>query len=455
MKYLFILLFFGMALAQEAPQSRAQIGLSFAPVVKKTANSVVNIYTTRKLVGRDNMPTIFNDPFFSQFFGGQLRQRREESSLGSGVIVHSSGLVVTNHHVINGADIIKIATNDNKEYTATLLAADAKFDLAVLKIQGGNNFTPLPMGDSDAVEIGDLVLAIGNPFGVGQTVTSGIISALARHTDSGSEVQSFIQTDAAINPGNSGGALVGMDGKLIGVNAAIFSQSGGYQGIGFAIPVNLVKKYVENARLGRQFIRPYFGFTAKDVDSNISAALKLDKNNGFIIERIIKNSPAHNAGLQEGDVVQTMNKQPIQDFSEFKFKTATLNIGDNIELMVIRRGRENSIKLTLGTPPENPPRQLTKIIQKSPLQGISFANLSPLVNEENNFPLDAVGVGIIKIDNDSIAERIGFQLGDRIISINNQKTENINQLQNILKSNPNGWVIEIVRGDQILTLQLR
>jgi S1-C subfamily serine protease len=268
------------AMAQDArtvPQSRSEMQLSFALLVKQTANAVVNVYAERVVERR----SIFaGDPFFEEFFGQRMPNRTEkQSSLGSGVIVGRNGLVVTNNHVIEGADDIKVALADGREFPCKIILKDDRLDLAVLKIQSDGPFDIVPIGDSDAVEVGDLVLAMGNPFGVGQTVTSGIVSALARNQISNGDFGFFIQTDAAINPGNSGGGLINMKGELIGINTAIFSRGGGSNGVGFAIPANLVKVFVASAEGGNgSFIRPFVGATFEPVTSDVAEALWLERS---------------------------------------------------------------------------------------------------------------------------------------------------------------------------------
>ncbi len=268
------------------PQSRSEMQLSFAPLVKQTANAVVNVYAERVVERR----SIFaGDPFFEEFFGQRMPNRTEkQSSLGSGVIVGRNGLVVTNNHVIEGADDIKVALADGREFPCKIILKDDRLDLAVLKIQSDGPFDIVPIGDSDAVEVGDLVLAMGNPFGVGQTVTSGIVSALARNQISNGDFGFFIQTDAAINPGNSGGGLINMKGELIGINTAIFSRGGGSNGVGFAIPANLVKVFVASAEGGNgSFIRPFVGATFEPVTSDVAEALGLERARGALVTAVV------------------------------------------------------------------------------------------------------------------------------------------------------------------------
>ncbi|MBT3702547.1 MAG: trypsin-like serine protease, partial [Alphaproteobacteria bacterium] len=299
------------------PDSRQQVQLSFAPLVKRVRPAVVNIYT-RKVVKKSFRSPFFNDPFFKRFFGEKFAlgapRERIQNSLGSGVIVRADGLVVTNHHVIKGADEITVALADRREFAAEIVVKDERTDLAVLRIDPrGEVLSHLELIDSDNLEVGDLVLAIGNPFGVGQTVTSGIVSALARTQVGVADFASFIQTDAAINPGNSGGALVTMGGKLAGVNTAIFSRSGGSNGIGFAIPANMVRSVIDGAVSGGEIVRPWLGASGQAVTRDIAQAQGLDRPGGVLINSLFKGGPAQNAGLKVGDIVTAVDDHEIFD----------------------------------------------------------------------------------------------------------------------------------------------
>jgi Do/DeqQ family serine protease len=294
---------------RQTPASKAEVQLSFAPLVKQAAPAVVNVYGVRREQRQRN--AIFDDPLFREFFGGGKQgQERVQQSVGSGVIVGSDGYVVTNHHVIEGMTEVKIALADRREFDADIVLRDPRTDLAVLRVKnaGEARLTSIPLGDSDVVEVGDIVLAIGNPFGVGQTVTQGIVSALARTQVGISDYQFFIQTDAAINPGNSGGALVDMQGRLVGINTAIFSRSGGSHGIGFAVPVNMLKIVIESARGGGATVkRPWFGARLDSVDREKAEALGLDRPTGALVTNVIEKSPASDARLQRGDVITAVD----------------------------------------------------------------------------------------------------------------------------------------------------
>ncbi len=335
--------------AQEraTPESAAQIRLSFAPVVKQAAPAVVNVFTRRVVTRRDH--PFAGNPFFDQFmrdFGGMTRQRME-SSLGSGVIMRGDGIVVTNAHVVEDAVEVRVALADRREYDAEIIFADAPSDLAVLSLRGARGLPALAPRDAADLEVGDLVLAIGNPFGVGQTVTHGIVSAIARSAGRRGGGY-FIQTDAAINPGNSGGALVDIDGRLVGVNTAILSRGGGSIGIGFAIPVSLVQRAVDSALRGeRQLVRPWAGVRGQTVTADIAQALGMERPAGVVIAEMHPASPLREAGLRVGDVVTAFEGEPTDTPEEFSFRLAAMGVGGEAAVTYTRRGQERSARMRL------------------------------------------------------------------------------------------------------------
>ncbi len=431
------------------PQSAAQMQLSFAPVVAKVAPSVVNVYSRRVV-----RQALFNDPLFSRFFGQGPMSTRVQQSLGSGVIVRADGIILTNNHVINGAQEIKVALPDRREYPAKVVLADSRTDLAVLKIDTkGERLPALPFGDSDRIQVGDLVLAIGDPFGVGQTVTSGIISALARTQIGASDYQFFIQTDAAINPGNSGGALVTLDGRLIGINSAIYSQTGGNIGIGFAIPSNMARLVVEGA-LGGGIKRPWFGADSQAVTSDLAPGLGLKRPEGVVVTEVYPGSAAAAAGLAKGDVVLAIDNFEVDDPQALRYRVATLKPGDNAAIKLLHDGAERNVAVKVTVPPELPPRQETVIAGNNPMQGAKVANLSPAVADEMHFDLFAKGVVVESVAPGSTAARFGFQAGDVVRQINNQKIANVAGLKTAL-TGAQGWAMAVQRGDQVLTLSVQ
>lgn len=441
------------------PESRQQVTLSYAPVVKRTAPAVVNIYA-KKVIKRRSSPTLFDDPLFKRFFGddfpfGGAPRERIQNSLGSGVLVRSDGVVVTNHHVIEDAQEITVVLSDRREFEAEVVLADDRTDIAVLRIDPGDEALPaIELGDSDALEVGDIVLAIGNPFGVGQTVTSGIISALARTRVGVSDYRSFIQTDAAINPGNSGGALVGMDGRLVGVNTAIFSKSGGSMGIGFAVPANMVRAVVLSAIEGRPLVRPWLGFDGRAVTADLALALDMPRPVGVIVEKIYEGGPAEMAGLAPGDVVMSVDGHDVEDAQALRFRLATRRIGETVNMTVLRKGKERSIAMALEAPPEIPPRNETLLEGRQPLAGAKIANLSPALVEELGLKGQPRGVFVLGVVRGSPAARLGVRPGDILVSINDNEIELVRDAIGQLAEDAGSWDIAIKRGERILQVNV-
>ena len=448
------------AAEERIPENRTQIQLTFAPLVREVAPAVVNIYAKKTVTERSGFGPLFNDPFFKRFFGdrfdfGQPRER-VQNSLGSGVIVDEDGVVVTNHHVIAGADEVRVVLNDRREFDAEILLSDERTDIAVVKLLEADRDIPhVEFGDSDSLAVGDLVLAIGNPFGVGQTVTSGIVSGLARTSVGISDYQSFIQTDAAINPGNSGGALVGMNGKIVGINTAIFSRSGGSNGIGFAVPANMARAVVESAVEGRPLVRPWIGFAGRDVDVDMANALELETPHGVIVEEIREDGPADEAGLKPGDVIMTIDGKPIGDAQNLRFRLATKGVGETVELGYIRDGESDATQFTLVAPPEEPPRDPVTVQSGAPLAGATFMNLSPALSQEIGMPTDRTGVVIFKVARNSPASRYGMKPGDILLEINGWPIPSTERLREILRNADGGWRILIDRDGKRLSLRVR
>lgn len=434
--------------AKAVPQSAAEMQLSFAPLVKKTSGSVVNVYAERVVERRS---PFLDDPFFEQFFGQRMPNRTEkQSSLGSGVIATADGMVITNNHVVEGADDIKVALADGREYPCELVMKDERVDLAVLRIKSKDRFAPLPIGNSDGVEVGDLVLAIGNPFGVGQTVTSGIVSALARNQVVKSEFGFFIQTDAAINPGNSGGALMNMKGELIGINTAIFSRGGGSNGVGFAIPANLVKAFLAAAERGATSLeRPYIGATFEPVTSEVASALGLTRARGALVVKVVEGGPADKAGLKPGEVVTAVNGIEVEHPDALGYRLTTAGLGSAVTLDVSDNGEPRQAKLTLAGPPETQPRDERLLKGNNPLAGALVANLSPRLADELRVPSELKGVIVTRIKRGSPADQVGFQQNDIILSLNGTPVESTATLEGQLSQDDGFWQLEINRGGRI------
>jgi Do/DeqQ family serine protease len=431
---------------KQVPKTTAEMQLSFAPLVKKTAPAVVNVYANKQVV-----PFYSRDPFFEEFFGQQMPNRsQKQSSLGSGVIVSSDGLIVTNTHVIANADDIRVALSDGREFAAKIVLKDDRLDLAMLRIQApGGGFSFLPVGDSDAIEVGDLVLAIGNPFGVGQTVTSGIVSGLARNKIGEGDFSFFIQTDASINPGNSGGALINMAGELVGINTAILSSGGGSNGIGFAIPANLVKVFIAAAQGGEQgFTRPYIGASFEPVTPDMAEALGLKVARGALVTKVVADSPAAKAGLKPGEVVVAVNGHEVEHPDALGYRLTTAGLGTTVKLSVSDNGQPHDVSLKLERAPESRPKDERLIDGRNPFAGALVANLSPKVAEELQMTPEAQGVVVEDIARGSPAARLGFAPRDIIVNVNGVDIDSTERLQSVIDNQPDFWRVEIDRGGQ-------
>lgn len=429
---------------RQVPSSRSDLIQSFSPLVKKTAPAVVNVYADRTVVRRSPFE---GDPFFEQFFGRSLPHRtQKQSSLGSGVIVDPSGIIVTNNHVISGADEVRVALSDGREFESEVILKDERFDLAVLKLNAEGEFPTIGFGDSDALEVGDIVLAIGNPFGVGQTVTSGIVSALARNQLGISDFGFFIQTDAAINPGNSGGALIDMNGDLIGINTAIFSRSGGSNGIGFAIPANLVRAFVLSAEAGRKhFDPPYIGATFQAVTPDIAEALGMEKSSGALVVSVEAEGPAAKAGLKPGDVITGFNGQTIEHPDALGYRLATASAGDQVTLDVFGRDGATDVAVTLEKTPEEQIVRPVAIRGDNPFAGISVAPLTRTVKDRLRLPSEIEGLVVTAVNPRSPAAQYGFRERDVITGINGVPVSEAEVLQAALDES--GYLIrfELIR----------
>ncbi len=443
------------SLAQERvlPQAQSEFQLSFAPLVREVIPAVVNVYATQRLQQQSNSP-FMNDPFFQRFFGGRgfgVPQSRVQSALGSGVIVSPAGIVVTNNHVIADATDIKIVLSDKREFEAEVILKDELTDLAVLRVvEPTEAFPALELGDSDALEVGDLVLAVGNPFGVGQTVTSGIVSALARTRVGISDYQFFIQTDAAINPGNSGGALVDMSGKLVGINTAIYSRSGGSNGIGFAIPVNMARVVIESAQTGGIVLRPWFGAEMQAVTAEIAESIGMQRPTGVMIAAVGSRGPARSGGLEVGDVILSVDGVDIGGPQALNYRLATRGIGGAASLMVLRRGQEIPVTIGLEAPPEDPPRNETMVDGRNPFSGATVANLSPALAVELRRGFDETGVVVMQIEAQSRANQLRLRRGDIIREVNGKDIQRVDDLVQALGAQVRDWALAVERDGRVI-----
>lgn len=444
--------------AVTVPQSQADITQSFSPIVKQTAPAVVNVFSS-KIVTETNCP--YSDPFWRAFYCGrniQTRESRQQNSLGSGVIVSSDGVIVTNNHVVEEGDEFKVVLNDRREFPAELVMKDARTDLAVLKVDlNGASLPKLDYADTRSVEVGDLVMAIGNPFGVGQTVTTGIVSALAR-TDVGvSDFASFIQTDASINPGNSGGALVDMRGRLVGVNTMIFSRGGGSNGVGFAIPAEMVKRVVDAAVNGGSLVRPWLGAQGEGVTAPIAASLGMDRPRGVLLGDIYDGGPADNAGLRAGDVVVSVDGREVFDERGMKFVAATKAAGETVAVQYLRAGRERIANVRMAPPPGTTEAELKQVQGRNPFAGAVLAELSPALAEESGldpFRFDS-GMIVYRVPRGTMAARLGLRPNDIIQEVNGKVIRTSRDLEDAIAAGGAVWNLAIERNGQRIETSVR
>jgi serine protease Do len=406
-------------------------GSSFAPIVKKVAPSVVKVFVTMK--ASENPMANSDMDFFRRFFGGEgLNQFNpgqphspSEHGLGSGVIVSPDGYILTNNHVVNNASEIQVALNDGRQFAAKVIGTDPQTDVALIKINA-DNLPALTLADSDKVEIGDVVLAIGNPFGIGQTVTKGIVSAKDR-TTSGDGDEDFIQTDAAINPGNSGGALVDTEGRLVGINSAILTHSGGNQGIGFAVPSNLCRWVMDSLVKNGRVERGLLGVMIQNLTPDLAKAFKLDRTTGALVGDVSPGGPADKAGLKSGDVITQFNGQPIQDASQLKLRVAESAPGSTAQVSVSRNGESKTFDVTLSSTPDNKVAKADGNRGTAPreaLAGVGVADLDQSTRAELNIPQNVQGAVITEVAPDSAAYESGLRTGDVITELNRQPVKN-------------------------------
>jgi serine protease Do len=404
---------------------QAPLGTGFTPIVERALPAVVNISSSKtvKTDGGRAMP-FFNDPFFRQFFGDQFGQQfqapreRRERSLGSGVILTSDGYILTNNHVVDGATDIKVSLSDKRELKARLVGRDPKTDIAVLKIDA-TGLPVLTLGDSDKTRVGEIVLAIGDPFGVGETVTMGIVSATGRGNLDIEDYEDFIQTDAAINPGNSGGALINARGELVGINTAILTGGGGgNQGIGFAIPINLARQVMDQILKTGHVVRGYLGVMIQPVTPALAKAFGLAEVKGAIVGDVTKDSPAARAGLAKGDVIVAMNGQPVKDSLELRLKVAQTPPGTEVKFTLRRSGSEKDVTVKLGELPEKAQSTSGGEAAGSPLSGVKVEDLTPDIAEQVGVARGTLGVVVDSVADGSPASDAGLRRGDVIEEVN-------------------------------------
>lgn len=431
---------------------------TFAPVARKAIPAVVNIYTARRVQASQDLSPLLNDPFFRQFLGDAFRMAlprdRIERTLGSGVLLRPEGIVVTNHHVIRDAEAIRVVLSDRREFEARVALRDEQTDLAVLKLVEVKEPLPfLPLGNADTLNVGDLVLAVGNPLGIGQTVTSGIVSALARTQVGVSDFRSFIQTDAAINQGNSGGALVDMNGQLVGINTAIFSTNpqGGSIGIGFAIPSTMVGQVLYALDHGGKVVRPWTGLQVEPVTPAVAEAIGMAKPEGALVAAVYPGGPGDKAGIRPGDVIVKLDDRPVQDDEHYRFQVALQRPEGAGVHHVIREGRTITCSLAWQPAEEasTPPAMLEG---QHPLSGAEVQDISPALIAQYHLPMVKEGVVVRSVRRRSLAGRWGLEPGDRILSVNNRRIPSVSGLRGAMKSR-GPWRIHIGRGGDTLVLE--
>lgn len=442
---------------RQVPQSRSEVLMSYSPVVKQVSPAVVNIFTKR-IINTQPSP-LLDDPFFSFFFGGGrggVPQERVQGSLGSGVLVKNDGTIITNYHVIKGAQLIQVQLADRREFEAEVELVDERTDLAVLKINAGDENLPIiELANSDDVEVGDIVLALGNPFGVGQTVTTGIVSATSRTTGGVNDLNFFLQTDAAVNPGNSGGALVGLDGRLMGINTAIFSRSGGSNGIGFAIPSNMVSSVIKALENNGEIVRPWVGIDGQTVDGMTADSLGLARPGGVVIDDVYPGSPAEAAGLMPSDVILMVGDREVNDLQAYQFRIATQDPTSKVRLTIFRGGKNELVEVQLTPLPEEPARNLTRMDGQHFFRDVTFGNLSPKFADELGLDPMLRGVIVTDVPRRSPAARRGLlRPGDILLSINSEPVRNIQDLRLKLQGPFDNFIYRINRGGRTTECQI-
>lgn len=423
-----------------------------ADVAAKVLPSVVNI-SSMKTVAQQS--PFFTDPFFREFFGGGIPRERVQRALGSGVIVSPDGYIVTNNHVVGGADRVEVRLSDARVYTAAIVGTDPKSDVAIIKIDK-TGLPAIRVGDSTKLRIGDFVLAVGNPFGLEQTVTMGIISALGRSGLGITDYENFIQTDAAINPGNSGGALVNMKGELIGINTAILSRTGGNVGIGFAIPVNLAMGIKRSIDKYGKVVRGWLGVTVQEITPELAQSLGLASVRGALINDVAKGSPSEKAGLKRGDVIVGIDGQTVNNSASMRFLISEAMPGSTVRVRVIRDGRERVIPVVIGdlAAAQVPEHQIL-IKDNRFLEGATVADLSPATRETMEIDPKIQGVIVIDVANNSAAARTGLKPGDVILSINNRNTRNLDEFRKVVDAVKGiKMSISIYREGMVMTMSI-
>lgn len=431
-----------------APVPLGNFSNGFASVLKSALPAVVNIHTSKIVKPRQNAMPFFNEPFFRQFFGDQFGQMQpqpeRQQSLGSGVIVASDGTILTNNHVIDGATDIRVQLSDKREFQAKVVGTDSKTDVAVLKIDA-TGLPALSLGDSSKLQVGDLVLAIGDPFGVGETATMGIVSATGRSGLGIESYEDFIQTDAAINPGNSGGAMIDLRGNLIGINTAILSGGGGNQGIGFAIPINLARSVMDQIVTHGKVVRGYLGVYIQDVTPQIAKQFGLNQNNGVLISDVSADTPGARAGLKRGDIVVELNGEPVKDAGQLRLHISQTPPGSSVKLGIWRDGKSQDVTVKLGELPEKSAAASGEGEKSGgALEGVDVQELTPDIAQQLNLAPGTRGVVVSAVDPASAAAAAGVERGNVIQEVNRKPVTNIREYQQALAGAGNQPVLLLI-----------
>jgi len=428
---------------------------AFAAVVKKAGPAVVHVRVEKSVQGRGQDPFgMFSDPFFERFFGPQFRHHRQEprhfkqTAAGSGFIISSDGYLLTNNHVVEDAETITVLLADKREFKAKVIGTDPQSDVALIKIDA-TNLPVLPLGNSDKLEVGEWVIAIGNPFELNQTVTVGVVSAKGRNRIGINDYENFIQTDAAINPGNSGGPLLNIHGEAIGMNTAIFSRSGGYMGIGFAIPINMAKSIEQQLRQHGKVTRGWLGVMIQDINDDLAKSFNLDNAAGVLISGVTEKSPAAKADLKQGDVIIALEGKPLADVNDLRNKIALTTPGTELSLQIIREGKKKDITVTIGEQPADMGR-FGMTGGNGPLQkmGLTLQNLTQELSDQFGYSKNQ-GVLIADVAQGSPAAQIGLQAGQLIEEVNKERVHNLRELKTALKrsQNPHKVLLRVRAGE--------
>lgn len=448
------------AISRDTLKTLEELNGALAGVAETVKPSVVNVSTTSTVsVQKSPFGDLFNDPMFRRFFGDQfehpgLRKKYKTSALGSGVIVSSDGYILTNNHVVKDAEEIKVILYDKREFTGKVIGSDSRTDLAVIKIKA-KDLPVLPFADSAGLKSGDIVLAVGNPFGLNQTITLGIVSAVGRSNIGLADFEDFIQTDAAINPGNSGGALVDIQGRLVGINTAIFSTSGGYMGIGFAIPSDMARSVMDSIIKHGKVIRGWLGVSIQSLTPELAKQFKLKEEHGALVSDVMKGSPAEKAGLKRGDLIIDFDGKAVEDPAHLRNLVAQKAPGTKVRIKVIRDGKERSLSATLGEFKERKTEK-AKVERENVLNGVSVQDITPDLRDKLDVPEDVSGVVVTGVAMDSAAAG-AIGRGDVIVQINHRDIGNADEFENIASKigKDEGVLLLVFRGGGFLYVTIR